>query len=147
MTRGRSCGIAAMLVASGLALAGCGGSAEGADVAPPQAASVRSLGEGVPGVVTLVEAAALRLDVRTGSVAGDPTGLTVPYSAIVYQPDGSSWVFVQTDRLTYQRAPVTISGITGDQARLASGPQPGTQVVTQGAAELVGVETGIDGEE
>jgi hypothetical protein len=147
MSRGRSCGIAALVLASGLTLAGCGGAAEGADVTVPPVAKVVSQGKDVPGLISLADAAARRLDIRTTPVAAGPAGLVVPYGAIVYEPDGSSWVFVQTDRLTYQRAPVTIGGIAGDQATLVSGPEAGTQVVTLGAAELVGVETGIDGEE
>ena len=102
---------------------------------------------GGPKVVTLGQAAATRRDIRTAPVAAGPGGLVVPYSAVVYEPDGTSWVYVQTKELTYQRAPITISSISGDQVTVTSGPQPGTQVVSQGAAELVGVETGIDGEE
>jgi hypothetical protein len=54
---------------------------------------------------------------------------------------------VQTRPGSYQRQPLKILTITGDEATLSSGPRPGTLVVTQGGAELVGVETGIDGEE
>ena len=76
-----------------------------------------------------------------------PSGLTVPYGALVYEADGSAWVFVQTRALSYQRAPVHVAGVTGDRVTLTSGPPVGTDVVTVGAAELVGVEIGIDGEE
>ena len=147
MSRRRSSGIAALLVAAGVGLAGCGGSAQGAGDEPAEVASVATPQDGGPAVVTLVEAAAERLDVRTTPVAAGPAGLVVPYAAVVYQPDGSSWVYVQTEELTYQRAPITITGISGDQVTVSSGPQAGTLVVSQGAAELVGVETGIDGEE
>ena len=147
MSRGRSWGIAALLVAAGLTLAGCGGSAQGADTVPADVASVRVPADGAPGVITLAAVAERRLDLRTAAVAAGPGGLVVPYGAVVYQPDGSSWVFVQTEPLTYQRAAITIGGIAGDQVTLVSGPQPGTLVVVQGGAELVGVETGIDGEE
>jgi hypothetical protein len=65
----------------------------------------------------------------------------------VYQPDGTSWAYVQTAPRTYQRQPITIGSISGDQVTLGAGPAPGALVVSQGGAELVGVETGIDGEE
>jgi hypothetical protein len=146
MSTSRSCGIPALLIAAGLALAGCG-TAEGADIAPAKVASVDTTQEGQPGVVTLADAAVKRLGMETAAVAAGPNGLTVPYGALVYEADGSSWVFVQTAPLTYQRAPVTVAGISGDQVTLASGPAAGTTVVTVGAAELVGVEIGIDGEE
>ena len=71
----------------------------------------------------------------------------IPYAALVYATDGSTWVFVRKEPLTYQPAPVTVAGKTGDQVAITSGPPVGTEVVTVGAAELVGIQTGIDGEE
>ena len=147
MSTGRSYGIAALLVAGGLGLSACGGSAQGADTAPAQVASVDTPADGGPGVVTLAKAAEQRLGIETTAVAAGPAGLVIPYSAVVYEPDGSSWAYVETEPLTYQRAPITIAGIAGGQVTLSSGPPPGSAVVSQGAAELVGVETGIDGEE
>jgi hypothetical protein len=139
-------GIAALLAAAGLTLTGCGGSA-GADEGPAEVASVSTPDDGGPAVVTLVEAAVKRLDIQTTAVTEGPDGLTVPYSAVVYEPDGSTWVYTQTEAMTYQRAPITVADINDDEAVLSKGPAEGTEVVSQGAAELVGVETGIDGEE
>jgi hypothetical protein len=45
--------------------------------------------------------------------------------------------------LTYTRHPVTVEAIDGDQAILADGLTPGTEVVTVGVAELYGAELGI----
>jgi predicted small lipoprotein YifL len=146
MSTSRSFGITALLIAAGLALAGCG-TAEGADIPPAEVATVDTTQQGQPGVITLVDAAAQRLGMQTAPVAAGPTGLTVPYGALVYQADGSAWVFVQTAPLTYQRASVAVTGISGGQVTLSSGPAAGTAVVTVGAAELIGVENGIDGEE
>ena len=56
-------------------------------------------------------------------------------------------MFVRTEPLTYQRTAVAVAAKTGDRVALTSGPPVGAEVVTVGAAELVGVETGIDGEE
>jgi hypothetical protein len=148
MNLSRSSGIAVLLVTAGLGLAGCGGSAQGAtDDAAAQMATVNEPGDGGPAVVTLAGAAVKRLDIQTTPVAGSAGRLTVPYSAVVYEPDGSSWVYTQTEERTYQRAAITVAGVHGDEVTLAQGPAVGTQVVSQGAAELVGVETGIDGEE
>lgn len=144
---GRPGGIAALLLAGVLTLAGCGGSAQGSADGPAEVVHVETPTDGGPGVVTLAEAAAKRLDIRTATVESGPHGLVLPYSALVYQPDGSAWVYVQTQRLTYQRAPVAVIDISGDEVTAGSGPPPGTPVVDQGAAELVGAETGIDGEE
>jgi hypothetical protein len=148
MSRSRSTGIAALLVTAGLTVAGCGGSAQGAaDQAPAEVASVSTPDGGGPAVVTLVEAAAKRLAIHTTPVTGTAGHLSVPYSAVVYEPDGSTWVYTETDALTFQRAAITVDTIRGDQVTLTAGPTAGTEVVSQGAAELVGVETGISGEE
>lgn len=135
-----------VLLAAGLALTGCA-SAQGADEELAEVATVEEAADGEPGVITLSEAAERRLGMETTPVATDPTGLVVPYAALVYATDGSTWVFVRTEPLTYQRTAVTVATRTGDRVSLESGPPAGTEVVTVGAAELVGIETGIDGEE
>jgi hypothetical protein len=136
-----------LLLAAGVALSGCQVAAQGADAELAEVATVEAPEDGGPGVITLSESADQRLGIVTTPVATDPAGLVVPYAALVYETDGSTWVFVRQAPLTYQRAPVTVAGKTGDQVTLTSGPPAGTEVVTVGAAELIGVETGIDGEE
>jgi multidrug efflux pump subunit AcrA (membrane-fusion protein) len=148
MSTSHRSGIAALMVAAGLALAGCGGAAQGANPAPPEVATVDAVAGGGPALVTLTEVAERRLVIRTAPVRPEAGGdVVVPYSAVVYEPDGSSWVYERVDPHTYQRTAITIATISRGQVTLTSGPRPGAQVVTQGAAELVGVETGIDGEE
>jgi hypothetical protein len=136
-----------LLLAAGVALSGCQVAAQGADAELAEVATVEAPHDGGPGVITLSESADQRLGIVTTSVATDPAGLVVPYAALVYETDGSTWVFVRQAPLTYQRAPVAVAGKAGDQVTLTSGPPAGTEVVTVGAAELIGVETGIDGEE
>ena len=147
MSSRRHCAPAAVLLAAGVALTGGCASAQGADEELAVVATVDEATDGSPGVITLSEAADRRLGMATTPVATDKAGLVVPYAALVYATDGSTWVFVRTEPLTYQRTPVTVATRTGDRVSLASGPPAGTEVVTVGAAELVGVETGIDGEE
>ena len=149
MRTSRPFGIAALAVAAGLGLSGCGGSAQGAPPAPvAQPAALVAGHDGGPDTVTLTGAAEKRLGLRTAPVTVAAGGaLTVPYGAVVYEPDGSAWAYVETGPRHFQRQPLTIVGITGDTVTLSSGPASGTAVVVQGAAELVGVETGIDGEE
>ena len=67
----------------------------------------------------------------------------VPYSAVIYDAEGHAWVFTTSESLSYVKSPITIDRIDGDRAVLNEGPPPGTQVVTQGAEELFGVEDGI----
>jgi len=72
-------------------------------------------------------------------------GTTVPYSALIYGPDGATYVYTQPAAHTYQRMPVDVAGIRGDAVTLRSGPAPGERVVIVGSAELYGVEQGIGG--
>jgi hypothetical protein len=152
MTARRTGALATLLVVGGLAAGGCGtgvgtSAATAAPAATEQPATLQDGKDGAPGIVHLSPVAQQRLDIRTSTVGTAGGVLVMPYGAVVYEPDGSSWAFVQTEERTYQREPLTITGISGDQVTLGSGPPVGTPVVTQGAAELVGVETGIDGEQ
>jgi hypothetical protein len=149
MRTSRPYGFAALAIAAGLSISGCGGSAQGAaPAAADEPATLVAGHDGQPGTVTLTEAAERRLGIRTVPVSTAPAGrLTLPYGAVVYEPDGSSWAYVQTAPRHFHRQRIAILGITGETVTLSSGPAAGTAVVVQGAAELVGVETGIDGEE
>ena len=147
MSSCRSYGSAGLLLAAAVALTGCQTSAEGADPELAEVATVEPAEDGGPDVITLSEAAEQRLGMETTPVARDPAGLVVPYAALVYDTDGSTWVFVRQEPLTYRRTPVTVAAKDGNRVVLTDGPPAGTEVVTVGAAELVGVEVGIDGEE
>jgi hypothetical protein len=146
MSSRRSYRPAVVLLTAGVALSGCG-AAQGADPELAEVATVDAAEDGGPDLITLSAPAERRLGIETTPVATDPAGLTVPYAALVYATDGSTWVFVRKEPLTYRRTPVTVAGKTGDQVAITSGPPAGTDVVTVGVAELIGVETGIDGEE
>jgi hypothetical protein len=67
----------------------------------------------------------------------------VPYSAIIYAPTGQSYVFTNTRPLTYVEIPITIDHISGSAAYLLTGPKAGSKVVSVGAEELYGVQTGV----
>jgi hypothetical protein len=91
--------------------------------------------------ITLTQRAAQRLDVQTIAVRDSGDGVVVPYSAVFYGPDGETWVYVNPSPLTYVRAVVEVADIVGGQeAVLSNGPEPGTNVVTVGVAELYGTE-------
>jgi hypothetical protein len=65
----------------------------------------------------------------------------IPYSAVIYSPDGKAWVYTSTEPLAFVRHPIEIEYIDGERVILKEGPATGTPVVTVGAAELWGVET------
>jgi len=95
--------------------------------------------------VILTEDAVERLDLQTASVeAGSgQRQSTIPHAAVFYGLTGETWTYSNPEALTYVRVPITVEHIDGEVAYLADGPALGTQVVTVGAAELFGVESGI----
>lgn len=75
---------------------------------------------------------------------GDPVDrLTVPASAIVYDIHGGAWVYEQIESHVFARRRVELERMAGSSAILRRGLQPGTTVVTSGAAELYGTEFGV----
>jgi hypothetical protein len=90
-----------------------------------------------------------RLDMQSAPVRNTGRGSggsqkVIPYAAVFYGAAGETWTYTSLDPQTFERAPIVIDRIEGNNAFLSDGPPSGTQVVTQGAAELFGVETGID---
>lgn len=108
--------------------------------------------EEIPGsdvkAVTLRADAADAIGLKTAAVAKAAAGrFTIPYAAVVYYLDGSTWTYTQTGDHKYQRAPITVAGIAGDVATLTAGPAVGTPVVVVGAPEVLGAELEISGEQ
>jgi cobalt-zinc-cadmium efflux system membrane fusion protein len=69
-------------------------------------------------------------------------GLVVPTSAIVYDVHGGTWVYEALGNHKYARRRVEVKTHVGDKAVLERGLAAGTNVVTDGAAELFGTEFG-----
>lgn len=67
----------------------------------------------------------------------------IPYAAVLYGLEGEAWVYTNPEPLVFVRHPIVIDYIDGDQAVLSEGVPAGTQVVTVGAAELLGAELGV----
>ena len=70
------------------------------------------------------------------------TGLVVPKAALLHDAYGGTWVYVVREPRVYVRQRVVVADITGHLAVLSQGPAAGARVVTDGAAELFGVEFG-----
>lgn len=77
------------------------------------------------------------------AIPGGAPKVIIPYSAIVYDPGGQAFAFTSTAPLTYVEVPVAVDHISGNSAYLTKGPKPGAQVVSVGAEELYGVQTGV----
>lgn len=64
----------------------------------------------------------------------------VPYSAVLYDANGETWVYTNPEPFVFVRLRVRIDYIEGDRAVLADGPPAGTTIVAVGGAELFGAE-------
>ena len=105
---------------------------------------------GGPSRLTLTEEAVERLGLETAPVQRHRRAPDDPVRrASSTTPTAATWTFVELEPGVYQRAPITIAvDVDGRQGPAhAAARQPGTEVVTVGAAELVGVEAGISGGE
>lgn len=68
--------------------------------------------------------------------------LIVPFSAILYDIHGGTWVYTRMSPHTYTRQRVELHHVVDTLAVLTRGPAPGTEVVMTGAAEIYGTEFG-----
>ena len=66
--------------------------------------------------------------------------LVVPFASVLHDIHGGQWVYENSAPHTYVRRRVQVARISGSDAVLASGPAPGTKIVTDGSAELFGTE-------
>lgn len=68
--------------------------------------------------------------------------LVVPWSSIVHDIYGGTWVYERLAPRKYARKRVAVRHVVAGVAALASGPKPGAEVVSEGAAEIFGTEFG-----
>ncbi len=91
--------------------------------------------------LTLDPEALERLGLVTAPVRAAGEGRRiVPYSAVLYDPEGVPWTYVATSPLTFVRQRLRIVAIDGVVAVMNRGPAVGTKVVSIGGAELYGAE-------
>lgn len=138
--------LAALLVVAGISLSACGSSST---PSIPAAGKLVHVAGSSAGHVVLTPLGAQRLGVETAAVqaapahaAGGPS-LLIPYSSLVYDANGNTYVFVRLSALTFAEVPVSVGQISGDSVYLLRGPAAGARVVTVGAEELYGVQTGV----
>jgi hypothetical protein len=97
--------------------------------------------------LTLTAKAAERLGIQTAQVREQTVAgkrrKVIPYGALLYDSKGATYVYVTQQPLTYVRQPVTVDYVGAGIVVLTAGPAAGTQVVSVGAAELYGTETGV----
>ena len=81
--------------------------------------------------------------VRVASPGGGDKAKIVPYSSVIYDVSGDSWLYTNPEPLVFVRQKIVIERILGSVVVLSEGPEVGTVVVSVGAAELMGVEQKI----
>lgn len=75
--------------------------------------------------------------------AASRKGWSVPLSALIYDTNGGTWVYLVDAPRVYRRQRVELRETIGATAFLSRGVAAGTNVVAQGAAELYGTEFGV----
>lgn len=92
--------------------------------------------------ITLSQRAIERLELLTDTVKPAPAGAGVlfPYAALLYDPQGKTWVYINPEPRVYERQAVTVTKVEAGAVTASVGPAVGTPVVTVAAAELFGAE-------
>ena len=136
---------------------------EGAAKEDPHVKIVKQDGSDLS-ILTLTAKAAERLDIKTAKVKQeedndsnddreerhrerskerDKIKAVIPYSALIYDEKGNTWVYTNPQPLTYVRHRVVVDDYEDNEIVLRSGPPIGSEVVVIGASELYGAEKGI----
>lgn len=76
-------------------------------------------------------------------LVNEATSLTLPWSAVIHDIHGGTWVYEAIAERTYSRRRVVVRFVRDSIAVLDHGPGVGAKVVTAGASELFGTEIGF----
>ena len=135
-----------LLIVAGLLLSGCQRSSTHHAEHP---AEVKHIEGSDLSLVILSEKAAQRIDLKTDKVRemkvkrSASERKVVPYSSLIYDPNGQTWIYKSPKPLTFVRHKVEVDYIEGKMAVLNDGPPTDTIVASLGVAEIYGTETGI----
>lgn len=93
--------------------------------------------------ITLNAQTVTRMGIETVPLRSTAEGAVVPYSALIYDTKGDSFVYINPAPLQYVRHAVRVKQIRGELLVLSEGPSGGVPIVTVGAGLLLGIELGI----
>ena len=129
-----------MLVVAALPFAGCTEveteSATGYE--PSKLEPVK--GDGDLQRVTFTAEGAKRVGLRTATVRRSGKQTVVPYAALLYDPQGKTYVYTSPRPLELLRAEVRVAASRAIAWSSSGGPPVGTEIVTVGATEVYGTE-------
>lgn len=142
--------VTALLLLGGLAVAGCSRSPAATQAAAEEPARLVAVAGTDAKKMVLTEQAVTRLGLRTAlvgqrtvSTAGRAVSrTTVPYSALVYDTRGRTWVYEMVEPQAYLRKKIDVETVDGETVIMTRGPAVGSPVVTVGAAMLYSAELG-----
>lgn len=151
--------MAAILLVASLSLFACSSTESSEESTEETQAKVEDISGTVVKRLTLTSTGAQKLGIQTVPISETPAGgatpapgatpvpggtyKVIPYAALLYDPEGATWVYTSPESLVFVRQPVEVKQVQGDVVLLSNGPPPGTQVVTAGVAELYGTEVGV----
>jgi len=130
--------IVAIMIMAALQLAACQTKSDAPDVEHP-AEIIKMKGSDLSRL-TLTERAIQRLSLKTDQVRELEGKRVVPYSSLIYDPQGQTWVYTRPEPRTFLRHRVEVDYIKGDIAVLDDGPPVGTVIASVAVAELYGAE-------
>ena len=94
--------------------------------------------------ITLSAEAIKRLDIASRAFPRDRDGKqTVPISALIYDTQGQAWVYIEREPSIFHREHIRVAQARNEYMRIESNFADYFRIVTQGAAELNGAESGI----
>jgi hypothetical protein len=93
--------------------------------------------------VTFTAEGAERVGLKTARIRRSDGQEVIPYAALIYDPEGKTYVYTSPKRLSFVRAEIQVDRIDGDRVLLSDGPPARTKVVTVGADEVYGTELDI----
>ncbi len=134
----------AALVAAGLQLIAC--QQHQAKYEAEHPAEIRKIEGSDLSQVILTERAAQRIALKTDQVReamvkrSTSPRRVVPYSSLIYDQKGQTWVYTSPQPRTFVRHKVDVDYIEGDLVVLNDGPPAGTVVASVAVAELYGTE-------
>jgi ABC-type oligopeptide transport system substrate-binding subunit len=140
----RLCSWMSAMVVLACLLTSCASSVDSAQEEELRPATVEHLQGPDPTRVTLLEEAAQRLDIQTAEShdveIGGVQKTVIPYAAVLYDTDGTTWTYTCPEPLVFVRHEILIDSIDGERVILSERLPAGTRVVTVGAEELYGSE-------
>jgi hypothetical protein len=99
--------------------------------------------------VTFTDRAIERVGLQTTVVREQPVTRSpsprrvVPDTALIYDPEGQTWVYVSPEPRTFIRHRVGVDYVEAGVAVLNDGPPVGTVVVSMAAVEVYGADFGV----